>query len=359
MCNFNLVLSPDGQQCLDPTINPAPTTTCQVPNCANCTSTGFCLACVVDGNKYLPSPTGQECIICDTSLANMAGCISCKSRSSCSICQPGYQLSFVQNMGVCIKCSIANCLQCIVNGTVPICAQCAVGYSPIFLGEACSQCSFPCETCNDKPAPNNCQTCALPFYFAMPATDGTCIKNYIRGCVRPNLNNSTLCAACASGFTLSPDGLFCNFTCPSNCADCVSSTNCTSCVQGFYLDQSLTCAKCMIGGCLTCTNNGANCTSCMKGFYSVGIDCAPCPPFCLDCTSNTSCSSLSEQSQVIMTVGGQPVLATCETTCLKCSDTDNGVCFTCLEGFFLSSGKCKKCDGNCKTCDSTNTSKCL
>ena len=145
----------------------------------------------------------------------------------------------------------------------------------------------------------------------MPATDGSCIKNYIRGCIRPNLKNITLCGACATGFTLSPDGLSCNFTCPLNCVNCASSTNCTTCVDGFYLTQNLICAKCMIEGCLTCSNNGANCTTCLKGFYLVGIDCAPCPPFCLDCTSNTSCSSLSEQSQVLTTVGGQPVLATC------------------------------------------------
>lgn len=195
----------------------------------------------------------------------------------------------------------------------------------------------------------------------MPATDGSCIKNYIRGCVRPNLNNITLCGVCATGFTLSPDGLSCNFTCPSNCDNCASTTNCTTCVEGFFLTKFLNCSKCPIGGCQTCTVDGTGCSTCLKGFFLIGTDCAPCPSFCLDCTSNTSCSSLSEQSQVLLNINGTPVLASCDATCLKCSETDRGFCFVCLEGLFLdqTTGKCIKCSGNCQTCDSTNTSKCL
>jgi hypothetical protein len=130
------------------------------------------------------------------------------------MCAPGFQLSFANNMGICVNCTIPNCLSCNMTGSVPVCAVCAPGYSPVLMGEACSQCSFPCATCNSNRAPNNCQTCALPFFFEFPSADGVCIKNYIRGCLKPNPTNTTLCGTCASGFTLTPDGLYCNFTCP-------------------------------------------------------------------------------------------------------------------------------------------------
>ena len=217
-CNIGYIVDPIGRCINDTTTNPLPPppspTNCSVPNCANCTSTGFCLACVVDNNMYVPSPTGSECIICDKSLPNMAACISCRSRSSCGMCAPGFQLSFANKMGICVNCTIPNCLSCNMTGSVPVCAVCAPGYSPVLMGEACSQCSFPCATCNSNRAPNNCQTCALPFFFEFPSADGVCIKNYIRGCLKPNPTNTTLCGTCASGFTLTPDGLYCNFTCP-------------------------------------------------------------------------------------------------------------------------------------------------
>jgi hypothetical protein len=76
------------------------------------------------------------------------------------MCAPGFQLSFANNMGICVNCTIPNCLSCNMTGSVPVCAVCALGYSPVLLGEACSQCSFPCATCNStelqiiaKPVP--------------------------------------------------------------------------------------------------------------------------------------------------------------------------------------------------------------
>ena len=58
-------------------------------------------------------------------------------------------------------------------------------------------------------------------------------------------------------------------------------------------------------------------------------------------------------------IGGQTVLAVCESTCITCSNTDPSKCLECTNGYFLDTGKCLKCGGNCKTCNTVNRDQCL
>lgn len=265
------------------------------------------------------------------------------------------------NSGVCIACPILNCVECGVdymNSTKTICIQCATGSSVSPTGDRCVQCSFPCASCLPLPGPNNCASCTPPMFFLESNIDGTCIKNSIPGCLAPNTANVSLCGRCAPGFNLAADGSRCNWNCPLNCVQCSSNVTCSACVTGFFVNSSNLCEQCQAKGCSSCTANG--CTTCIRGFYLLSNECKVCPGFCLHCSSNTTCLELAKsESQVLLTIGGQTVLAVCEGTCITCSNLNPAVCLVCLDGFYLSSGKCLKCGGNCETCATGQRDTCL
>ena len=227
----------------------------------------------------------------------MAGCDKCIRDNQCGLCMNGLQLFTNQGtMGVCVTCNIKNCKICglsALNSTSTVCTNCAVGYSPNPARDQCVQCLLPCVSCNGNAGPNNCATCDFPAFFPVANTNGTCIKNFIQGCILPNSNNYSLCAVCAPGFNLNAEGTKCGWNCPLNCIACSNATTCTTCEKGFYVDANQNCSKCNTRGCSTCSSNGATCTNCLRGFYLIGLECKACPGFCADCTSNTTCNEIT------------------------------------------------------------------
>lgn len=156
---------------------------CSVANCQKCSSANYCQTCnSVNGTQLTPSPNGGSCFSCNTSRTNMGNCLSCNATDSCGLCQNGYQLYIPQNStGVCIQCNIPNCQSCGLNGTTVVCLACALGYSSV--GNSCVQCLYPCVTCTANQGPNNCKTCATPFYFLNALSNGSCVLNLIPNCV--------------------------------------------------------------------------------------------------------------------------------------------------------------------------------
>ena len=61
----------------------------------------------------------------------------------------------------------------------------------------------------------------------------------------------------------------------------------------------------------------------------------------------------------MLIINGQSMLAVCESTCISCSNLNPSVCLECIEGQYLSNGKCKKCGGSCKTCSDVDKTQCL
>lgn len=189
---------------------------CNIANCNFCSSPDVCGVCSPLIALLVPSTNGGACLQCNTNQTNMGGCSSCVTNNTCGQCSNGFQLF----QGSCINCSISNCLSCglidpMTSST--FCLACAPGYSVNPNGTACTQCLFPCVTCNGQVGPNNCATCSFPQFFEAALQNGTCLRNLIPGCLRPDVTNSSLCGVCAPGFTLTTDKLRCNWTCPLNC----------------------------------------------------------------------------------------------------------------------------------------------
>lgn len=243
---------------------------CNVQNCASCSSNNICASCkMVNGAQYFPTPTGGGCVLCNTNLANMANCVSCNQDNSCGLCQNGYQLYQQANgSSVCLNCSIANCQSCALNQTGSVvCGTCAVGYSPV--QNVCTQCLYPCVTCQNSTTSNVCATCSTPFYLETATSSGQCIANLVPFCTSYNTTNSSLCANCSSGYSVNYTSNTCQFNCPTNCQTCSSNTTCTQCVSGTFLNANGTCLQCQVTGCSVCSADGSTCLTCFQGFYNV------------------------------------------------------------------------------------------
>lgn len=243
---------------------------CNVAGCTNCSEINICSICSnsASGMQRFPSPTGAFCFQCSTTLPNMANCLSCSADNSCGLCQNGFQLFTPSGgSGVCIQCNISNCQSCGLNGATVVCQTCAIGYS--LNGANCIQCNFPCATCNSNQAPNNCLTCQTPLYLPTALSNGTCAGSTVPNCLTYSSINNTICAVCITSYTLNSTSNICQFSCPTNCQTCSSSTQCTQCVAGFFLPANGTCTQCQVTGCSSCSNNGMVCNQCFLGFYSI------------------------------------------------------------------------------------------
>ena len=93
---------------------------------------------------------------------------------------------------------------------------------------------------------------------------------------------------------------------------------CDECLPGYFLKDSTSniCSKCSIAGCKTCQDLIGNCIACH-------------PDFKLD--GKGGCVARGQQDMRVLEANGS----------LQCSD-----------GYFVTSGTCKSCSSNCKTCSS-------
>lgn len=333
---------------------------CSVTNCQTCSAANYCQTCnAVNGTQLYPSPNGNSCFACNTSLPNMGNCLSCNATNSCGLCQNGYQLYIPQNgTGVCIQCNIQNCQTCALNGSSTVCSTCALGYSAI--GNSCVLCQFPCVTCTANQGPNNCASCSTPYYFATPLSSGACVVNLIPNCNAYNASNTTICTGCTTGYQLNSTANSCVFTCPLNCQSCSSSGVCTQCQNGYFLNTNSTCVQCQVSGCSNCSTGVSVCSGCFTGFYLKQQECIACPGYCSSCNGNNSCQSLVQSNQqVLVSIGTQTVLAVCQPNCRTCSNINPQICLNCQSGFFLNQGNCFKCSTNCFTCNSSNVNQCF
>jgi proprotein convertase subtilisin/kexin type 5 len=86
--------------------------------------------------------------------------------------------------------------------------------------------------------------------------------------------------------------------------------------------------------------------------------CLPCHPECLGCTAHPqNCIACALNTTYLDQTLGINICTQCKTPCLACtSQTD---CSSCLDGYYLSSLTCAKCDPNCQTCNGPANSNCL
>lgn len=315
--------------------------------CNSCEkSPDFCTSCL---SGYLLDSANNKCIKCPE------GCVDCDTDKKCTSCTNGYYL----NQDNCVKCD-ASCKTC-KDGT-NACTECSIGYT-FNQFKHCIKCPANCTICDST----GCLDCDPEFY---PLIDGTCapcsevffectgptendcyqfdpgyyFESKLKQCIQFNESCSTCngprdtdCINCSRGFwhttrfdlDIYEDVPICG-PCEYACAECTDDENCTVCNDGFRVYKGLNSPDCEAckRGCKKCDDGKDLCTECLDSFYEsskVGnyVNCSSCPSNCKKCTK----------------------------------DQSNKIIFhECLEGFYLSDGKCVQCNSPCATC--TSATKC-
>jgi hypothetical protein len=295
-----------------------------------------CITCF--DNLYLQDGT---CVNpCKPEFTNVNNiCVPC-SDNKCNACLP-------EKPDQCTDCSpLLNykltCVDSCPKGTYPINGQCKD------CDPSCATCSTPdkCDSCHtgffldDGQCKNHCPDGKTQFGdTCVPCNDSKC-KSCTDKCIEcfsPYILQNNECREdCTKGYY--PDGTKCS-QCPDSCADCISPDKCTECKPGFFY-QSGKCTQycdgntyqdCKTNQCLPCDS------SCDKCFGSSNEECMNCAEgFFKDgkaCVAPSQCR-----------VGTYPdtILKQCDTCkipfCLQCSSATT--CKSCQRGFQLDNGKC-------------------
>ena len=232
------------------------------------------------------------------------------------------------------KCSIQNCKKCYGNSENNFCTSCISPYAPIYDNDsvikACEL--IECDIGYYLPIDNNkeCQKCSLANCSVCNGTKDndiclSCLSEYFE-----NINNGKIISCdekCEEGSE-------------EKCLSCDNDNNiCASCNQGFYLPSDSTdkkvCKKCSLINCETCsgTIDNQNCDTCISGYFTNIND-----------GKIISCDKLCETGR--------------KEYCASC-DTDNNICSSCNQGYYLPTDAinktiCTKCTfEHCKTCSGT------
>lgn len=312
----------------------------------------------------------------------MTDCITCSDGNGtiCSQCKNTFTSCALNNPKGWIVCCLGKCVDShIYNGKL-LCDKCLDS----FYGKNCDkQCIPNCKRCNKDTGA--CAECAEGLYGSLccPAQckDDSC-----------NAENGH-CNECEDGY----HGLFCNTSCSQNCYRCNQNTGfCEKCHHGYFGQSCIVCpgncrnsecdqtdGHCIIGckdgffgpkcsfrcseGCTylichqqsgkclngcrnviygdTCENrcssnckNGlcnaltGECLSCNHGQY--GLYCnIDCPTTCRDSACNQESGDCIFGCHRKETYG-RKCGAQCPKKCRDMQCTENGMCFSCPDGFF-------------------------
>lgn len=234
---------------------------CNISNCAYCFQSSICYVCKAGFNLVNGSCTNYTVEVnCTT-----PNCVSCYANNSCKACLKGY----VINNGECV-CGIQNCISC--------------------QGLFCTQCAFPT--------------------FANMAENSVCLPEIIPNiyCNVSNCRNCMglgICAQCADGYSLQPNGTCIINSCDpdSNCSLCSSNQYiCYLCKPGYIQSSLLNSSNCIqistnysceVLGCTICQLNTPTICETCSPFYtkSPAGQCNPikCLPNCAYCLTSNTC----------------------------------------------------------------------
>lgn len=136
--------------------------------------------------------------------------------------------------------------------------------------------------------------------------------------------------------------------CAYNCRLCTSQSACTQCYDGFYLNSSTSlCLPCDYK-CLKCqvVNSLSKCSQCDAGSYldTTSLVCKLCPMGAKTCSDQTS---IIECNPGYLKSSNSLFCTQCTSNCISCPSS-NTVCSVCQNGYYVSSGICRKCNiSNC------------
>ena len=308
-CNTGFVLSSLGT-CLP--------TQCNIPNCASCSANYVCQVCATGftnslGFFYQNQPTANmvtsmimgQCIP-NTITCQIANCAYCTSSGVCASCASGYDITSPNVCGP--ACSVSNCIQCF-EGSPSSCLTCQPGYTLSTNGQTCTAVSYSCPGCqnfnttcfyNWAMGQGSCTQCSSGMLlFRGQCFTSTC---NIFGCNQCNTwVNPPVCLKCNQGLLLNGycQQLNCNNNVP-NCILCIDKNPCLGCAQGFLLvnnSGTTSCvaqnATCQDPNCLTCSSDGTICSKCAMPYNATNSGICVCGfQNCLQCsTSGVTCDT--------------------------------------------------------------------
>lgn len=301
-----------------------------------------------------------------------SNCVSCSLSSNCTSCAAGFSL-------MTDRCCPANCGECTISSFCSVCSEgfelndfgrcetCKKGY---FMDSGkCIRCMSNCLDCTSQ---TNCISCGTGFYFTedrcCPSNCSNCNEtSYCSSCITNYQLASGRCDSCIMGYYLQPTS--CE-ECSSKCEDCVSFITCNKCSSGylFLLD------RCCPNNCLACDSlsqcsqcfegyllsSDKICDSCLPGYYNSSGVCKKCLNQCIYCDSDISCDTcgVGFYSQIDRCCPNNCLLCSTTSFCAKCNEgyslSTEGLCDTCIAGYYNSSGTCVKCYSNCLSCPSNS-----
>ena len=116
-CKASFTLTNNVCSCSDTTTLISGTcVSCNIPNCASCSSLDFCGTC---NSGFVKNSEGNICITC-----NVPNCAQCSTTDTCIECSPGFEFS--TDRTTCLNCSaFTGCATCSSNN---VCTKCLEGF---------------------------------------------------------------------------------------------------------------------------------------------------------------------------------------------------------------------------------------
>ncbi|OMJ65510.1 hypothetical protein SteCoe_38086 [Stentor coeruleus] len=315
----------------------------------------------------------EECKTCDKNLR----CLTCKSLNASPVssqgckCNDGYYGSILTSESSCLPCHVecetcdqeSKCLTCIAHNASPsssVGCICNDGFYGISLTEQdnCIPCHKDCKTCNQT---NLCMTCKANN--ADPDSNAGCICkkgfyevsgfDYLQSCLECHkdcnycIENQCLeckdsnaqvyetgCQCKTDYFNTSESDLLKCSQCPINSTKIL---NTCICPDGYYManisnayhcspchESCLTCNSSSSNSCLTCLIpliiSANSCLECISSMYYEDFKCKDCIEPCLDCISDTKCTSCVNEYMIV--------------------DSNNNCVPSCEKGFQFKNEKC-------------------
>jgi len=239
-----------------------------IPNCQNYTNISTCAMCV--SGAYLTANTcplstvvsncmtysaNYTCTLCNSGYfltnstlctqATALNCLTYSSLSVCATCAFGYAVTTASSISSCTAIVVANCV--VLNpANQAACLYCSTNY---YLNSAsvCTSVTTQISNCLYYASATTCMNCTTGYALSVDAS--TCANTYTNAtdanCASSSLVALPACSMCDMGYN------FVNGVC-SQCSlyssgcwvcDINNSTNCLLCQSGFYQVASSLCVN--------------------------------------------------------------------------------------------------------------------
>lgn len=261
-CDFGYFLDTENGVCI---ANPIGIAMCRVylnaKSCLACKENAyirnnFCFAVPedqrVDNCLYYSDPAScKECavgFILDNEVCKQAqakDCLTIKSATECSTCEPRKGLKTVDGVTSCVANPDGFCID-FIQVFPFVCTKCKTGYYPGDNG-TCAKATANISRCSVYLNATQCKTCNAGYVLTSEKTKCSNTLEY-QPYIEEECNDlvtqgSPLCVYCKGGFIFGEDGT-CKKVCATGCHFCDSENVdiCFVCESGYVMDKTQKCA---------------------------------------------------------------------------------------------------------------------